>query len=171
MNNGYNNMELAASRRRIAQAVCCYHLHTYSTRQNSKAHHPHRINMTQQSMPPAKLLNTCTIKKLVFTTCKCLRPPSPTQLELISPLKVLPCRRSHALHYLFLAVLQHVLELGELLVLIRFDAFGFVSETAGVILFQSLNGLLLLLLKILHLLVILTLLSLHRQSQQTLASP
>lgn len=68
--------------------------------------------------------------------------------------------KRHAWPYLFLPILQHVLELGELLVLIRFDAFGFISEPAGVILFQSLNCLLLLLLKILHFLVILTLLSL-----------
>lgn len=72
--------------------------------------------------------------------------------------------------YLFLPVLQHVLELGELLVLIRFDAFGLVSEPAGVILLQALNGLLLLLFQVLHFLIILTLLSLHRQSQRTLAS-
>lgn len=73
--------------------------------------------------------------------------------------------RCHARLYLFLPVFQHVLELRELLVLIPFDAFGFVSEAAGVILFQSLNGLFLLLLKILHFLVILTLLSLHGQKQ------
>lgn len=78
MNNGYNNMELAAARRRIAQSVCCYHLHTYSTRQNSKTHHSHRINMTQPSMPPAKLLKTCSVKRLVYCmTCKCLRPQAP----------------------------------------------------------------------------------------------
>lgn len=80
------------------------------------------------------------------------------------------CRKRHAWPYLFLPVLQHVLELGELLVLISFDAFGLISEPAGVILFQSLNCLLLLLLKILHFLVILTLLSLHGQNRQMLPS-
>lgn len=68
---------------------------------------------------------------------------------------------SHARTYLFFPVLQHVLELGQLLVLIAFDAFGLVTEPAGVILFQSLDGLLLLLFKILHFQVILTLLSLE----------
>lgn len=71
------------------------------------------------------------------------------------------CSNSHAWTYLFFPVLQHVLELGQLLVLIRFDAFGLVPEPAGVILFQSLDGLLLLLFKILHFQVILTLLSLE----------
>lgn len=67
----------------------------------------------------------------------------------------------HAPRYLFLPVLQHVLELGQLLVLIRLYAFGFVSEPAGVVLLQPLDGLLLLLLKVLHFLVILTLLGLR----------
>lgn len=71
------------------------------------------------------------------------------------------CSSSHAWTYLFFPVLQHVLELGQLLVLIPFDALGLVTEPAGVILFQSLDGLLLLLFKILHLQVILTLLSLE----------
>lgn len=71
------------------------------------------------------------------------------------------CSSSHARTYLFFPVLQHVLELGQLLVLIGFDAFGLVTEPAGVILFQSLDGLLLLLFKILHFQVILTLLSLE----------
>ena len=72
--------------------------------------------------------------------------------------------------YLFLPVLQHVLKLGELLVLICFDAFGLVSEAAGVILLQALDGLLLFLFQVLHFLIILTLLSLHKQSHRTLTS-
>lgn len=62
---------------------------------------------------------------------------------------------------LFLAVFQHVLVLGELFVLLGFDAFGLVPEPVGVLLLQPLNGLLLLPLQVLHLLVVLTLLTLE----------
>lgn len=63
--------------------------------------------------------------------------------------------------YLFLLVLQHVLELGQLFVLIPFNAFGFIAQPAGVILLQALDGLLLLLLQALHFLVVLALLGLN----------
>lgn len=62
---------------------------------------------------------------------------------------------------LFLAVLQHVLVLGEFFLLLAFDAFGLVSEPAGVLLLQPLNRLLLLPLQVLHLLVVLSLLTLE----------
>lgn len=61
---------------------------------------------------------------------------------------------------LFLAVLQHVLVLGEFFVLLGFDAFGLVPQAVGVLLLQPLDGLLLLPLQVLHLLVVLTLLTL-----------
>lgn len=61
---------------------------------------------------------------------------------------------------LLLAVLQHVLVLGELLVLLRFDALGLVPQPVGVLLLQPLDGLLLLPLQVLHLLVVLSLLTL-----------
>lgn len=160
-------MELEASRRK---SVRCCHLHTYSTKQNSKTQHSHRINMTQTNVPPAKLWNTCTIKKSLYLWHANTYNPKLPQHRALSSLKAFPCRNSHAWPYLLLAVLQHVLELGELLVLICFDTFCFVSEPTGVILLQSLNGLLLLLFKILHFLVILALLTLHGYNQQTLAS-
>lgn len=62
---------------------------------------------------------------------------------------------------LLLAVLQHVLVLGQLLVLVGFDALGLVPEPGGVLLLQPLDGLLLLPLQVLHLLVVLTLLTLR----------
>lgn len=154
-------MELEASRRKIEQSVCCCHLHTYSTKQNSKTQHSHRINMTQPGTPPTKLENTCTFKKSLYAWHANVHNPKLPQHRALSSLKVFPGRKSHAWPYLLLAVLQHVLELGELLVLICFDTFCFVSEPTGVILLQSLNGLLLLLFKILHFLVILALLPLH----------
>lgn len=67
---------------------------------------------------------------------------------------------------LFLAVLQHVLVLGEFFVLLSFDAFGLVPEPVSVLLLQPLDGLLLLTLQVLHLLVVLALLTLvDRKSQ------
>lgn len=66
-------------------------------------------------------------------------------------------RRSH----LFLAVLEHVLILGQLLVLLGLDALGLVPEPVGVLLLQPLDGLLLLPLQVLHLLVVLPLLTLQ----------
>lgn len=63
--------------------------------------------------------------------------------------------------HLLLAVFEHVLVLGQLLVLLGFDAFGFVPEPVGVFLLQPLDGLLLLPLQVLHLLVVLTLLTLR----------
>lgn len=68
---------------------------------------------------------------------------------------------------LLLAILQHVLVLGELLVLLGLDALGLVPQSVGVLLLQPLDGLLLLPLQVLHLLVILPLLTLagsHRES-------
>lgn len=63
--------------------------------------------------------------------------------------------------HLFLAVLQHVLVLGQLFVLLGFDALGLVPEPVGVLLLQPLDGLLLLPLQVLHLLVVLALLALE----------
>lgn len=57
-------------------------------------------------------------------------------------------------------VFQHILVLGELFVLLRFDAFGFLPEAVGVILFQPLDGLLLLPFQVFHFLVVLALLAL-----------
>lgn len=70
------------------------------------------------------------------------------------------------LSYLFFAVLQHILELGELLVLLCFDPLGLISQPVGVVLLQTLYGLFLLFLKVLHLLVILTFLSLCGESEK-----
>lgn len=67
---------------------------------------------------------------------------------------------------LFLAVLQHVLVLGEFFLLLAFDAFGLVSEPAGVLLLQPLNRLLLLPLQVLHLLVVLSLLTLEDRRER-----
>jgi hypothetical protein len=39
------------------------------------------------------------------------------------------------LTYLLLAVFQHILELGQLLLLLSFDALGFVSQAVSVLLF------------------------------------
>ena len=64
--------------------------------------------------------------------------------------------------YLFPAVLQHVLELGQLLVLLALDALGLLAQAAGVLLLQTLDGLLLLPLQVLHLLVVLPLLTLGK---------
>lgn len=64
--------------------------------------------------------------------------------------------------YLFLAVLEHVLVLGQLLVLLGLDALGLVPQPVGVLLLQPLDGLLLLPFQVLHLLVVLTLLALGR---------
>lgn len=68
--------------------------------------------------------------------------------------------RAAAHTHLFLAVFQHVLVLGELFVLLGFDAFGLVPQPGGVLLLQPLDGLLLLPFQVLHFLVILTLLAL-----------
>lgn len=57
-------------------------------------------------------------------------------------------------------VFQHVLVLGELLVLLGLDALGLVPEPVGVLLLQPLDGLLLLPLQVLHFLVVLALLAL-----------
>lgn len=70
--------------------------------------------------------------------------------------------------HLFLAVLQHVLVLGELFVLLGFDAFGLVPQPGGVLLLQPLDGLLLLPLQVLHFLVILALLALGGGAEQIL---
>ena len=66
--------------------------------------------------------------------------------------------------YLLLAVLEHVLELGELLVLLGLDAFCLVPQPVGMVLLQPLDGLLLFLLQILHFLVVLTLLTLKEHT-------
>ena len=73
--------------------------------------------------------------------------------------------------YLLLAVLEHVLELGQLLVLVGLDALGLVPQAVGVILLQALDGLLLFLLQVLHLQVVLTLLTLHGERRQTAGPP
>lgn len=80
-------------------------------------------------------------------------------------------RTAQSKTYLLLPVLQHVLELGQLLVLVGLDALGLVSEAAGVVLLQPLDGLLLLLLHVLHLLVVLTLLRLRRGSASLQTTP
>lgn len=69
---------------------------------------------------------------------------------------------SHA--NLFLVVFQHALILGEFFVLLGFDAFGLVPEPVGVLLFQPLDGLLLLPFQVLHFLVVLTLLVLVKEN-------
>lgn len=61
---------------------------------------------------------------------------------------------------LLLVVFQHILVLRELFVLLRFDAFGFLPQAVGVILFQPLDGLLLLPFQVFHFLVVLALLAL-----------
>lgn len=68
--------------------------------------------------------------------------------------------------YLFLAVLQHVLKLGQLLVLLAFDPLGLIAEMIGVLLFKSLDGLFLLPLHILHLCIVLTLLHLRDEKKE-----
>lgn len=88
-------MELKAAKTKIAQFVWCYHLHTYSTRQSSKAHHSHRITLKQPSMLQAMRFNTCTMKYLKPGTCKSFKPPRSSRLELLSTLELLPCR-THA---------------------------------------------------------------------------
>ena len=62
--------------------------------------------------------------------------------------------------HLLPAVLQGVLLLGQLLVLVALDAARLVPQTSGVLLLQTLDGLLLLPLQVLHLLVVLPLLTL-----------
>lgn len=57
-------------------------------------------------------------------------------------------------------VFQHILVLRELFVLLCFDAFGFLPEAVGVILFQPLDGLFLLPFQVFHFLVVLALLAL-----------
>lgn len=61
---------------------------------------------------------------------------------------------------LLLVVFQHILVLRELFVLLCFDAFGFLPEAVGVILFQPLDGLFLLPFQVFHFLVVLALLAL-----------
>lgn len=124
-------------------------LHTCIIRQRKGKKHQTRDDLIHPGTP---LSTVCVTEHRQWTCMTC-------KLRLINSQP--PCSHSHAWTYLFFPVLQHVLELGQLLVLIRFDAFGLVTEPAGVILFQSLDGLLLLLFKILHFQVILTLLSLE----------
>lgn len=142
-----NNTRATASWKR--STVWNYSLHTYIIRQRKGKKTPHQ---RWSDLTPSDT-TVCVIKHTVdmydMQMASRLINSQPT------------CINSHAWTYLFFPVLQHVLELGQLLVLIRFDAFGLVTEPAGVILFQSLDGLLLLLFKILHFQVILTLLSLE----------
>lgn len=78
-------------------------------------------------------------------------------------------QRAAAHTHLFLAVFQHVLVLGELLVLFGLDALGLVPEPGGVLLLQPLDGLLLLPFQVLHLLVVLTLLTLRDTERGSVA--
>lgn len=69
---------------------------------------------------------------------------------------------------LFLMVLQRVLVLRELFVLLRFDAFGFLPQAVGVLLFQPLYALFLLPFQVFHFLVILALLALAQAGKTRL---
>lgn len=106
----------------MVQPASCYLLYSRSTGQSRRKDKEETMRYQQGFGSQAQ---KCHANKAKKTNCR----PSP-----------------HAGPYLFLPVFHHVLELGELLFLIGFDALGFVSEPVGVILFQAFDGLLLLLL-------------------------
>lgn len=143
-----NNTRATASWKRSRVWNRWLSLHTYIIRQRKgKKNHHSRDELIHPRTPLCVIKHTVDMYGMQMASRLINSQPT--------------CSSSHACTYLFFPVLQHVLELGQLLVLIRFDAFGLVSEPAGVILFQFLDGLLLLLFKILHFQVILTLLCLE----------